>query len=103
MNVPTHQTTQDWLTFTVGLPQYINNFVSNGFESLDLVLMIRNITDVHGIGVHKLGHKLKIWNEIIKLKKSPSTITPPRSQSVPNPMIQQQPMKTANHNIANIL
>eukprot|EP01083_Nonionella_stella_P234873 826438_1 len=59
-----------WLKFDVNLPQYIANFLSNGFESLTTIGYITNKGELTKIGVNNAQHQTIIMTEIAKLKAS---------------------------------
>ena len=57
---------KSWLT-DVGLPQYYQIFVDNGFENVSYLKNDVTIEHLEKIGITKLGHCLKIIAEIKKL------------------------------------
>eukprot|EP01084_Bolivina_argentea_P000073 139_1 len=58
---------ESWLTDTVGLPEYIDIFIQNGFEDLAYLKYDLCEQDLCSIGIKLLGHQLKIMSEIRKL------------------------------------
>ena len=58
----------NWLTESVMLPQYFDNFVENGYESLNLISYISDKSELKDIAIHLIGHRTKIMTEINKLK-----------------------------------
>ena len=57
-----------WLANTVKLPQYIDNFTLNGYDSFDIISEITDKNELNEIGIELKGHQLKILKEILKLK-----------------------------------
>ena len=60
-----------WMTDIVKLPQYIDLFLEQGFESLDIIKCIK-MDDLTSIGMDKRGHNIKILKEIAKLNQQNS-------------------------------
>ena len=60
---------QMWLTDTVGRPEYVDTFISNGFETLKSVMAIDRRELLGEIGITLTGHQLMIWKEIKALKQ----------------------------------
>mmetsp|Transcript_16765 Transcript_16765/g.26644 ORF Transcript_16765/g.26644 Transcript_16765/m.26644 type:complete len:274 (+) Transcript_16765:116-937(+) len=62
------QELRDWLTDEVGLPQYIDTFIENGFEDME---SIANVTmdDLIEIKIGKLGHRKKLISKIQALQQ----------------------------------
>eukprot|EP01084_Bolivina_argentea_P253281 425388_1 len=58
-----------WLNNNCKLPQYLNNFMENGYESLDFVTDITNETQLSGINIKLPGHQTRIMAQIKKLNK----------------------------------
>ena len=59
---------KEWLSTQVRLPQYYNNFVNNGFESLEWIAKIKSKQDLIDIGIKLKGHQMVIMEEINKMK-----------------------------------
>ena len=61
---------EEWLTNTVKLPQYCNNFKNNGYESMDFVKIIHNGEMLNEIGIKKqlLGIKINYCMKLINGK-----------------------------------
>eukprot|EP01084_Bolivina_argentea_P027908 51855_1 len=59
---------KQWLEKSVKLPQYYNLFMENGIEHLSIVSLL-TIHTIKAIGIDKIGHQLKILNEVDKLKQ----------------------------------
>eukprot|EP01083_Nonionella_stella_P008911 25806_1 len=59
---------EEWLCNTVKLPQYLDAFVSNGFELLSDIQEIDNET-LKEVGISKLGHQKRLMREIAKLQQ----------------------------------
>ena len=55
-----------WLLTNVAMPQYIDNFISNGFDDLSVIKEM-TINELDIIGIKKLGHKMKLLQHIRKL------------------------------------
>eukprot|EP01084_Bolivina_argentea_P145619 255192_1 len=62
------QELSDWLTDVVGLPQYIDTFIENGFEDLE---SLENVTmdDLIEIKITKLGHRKKLLAKIQSIQQ----------------------------------
>eukprot|EP01084_Bolivina_argentea_P132602 234017_1 len=58
-----------WLN-SIGLVLYYSRFVENGFDSLQFVKYIKDERHLEYIGIHNLGHKLHILQEIKRLEDS---------------------------------
>ena len=54
-----HESIKQWLTETVKLPQYYNNFIDNGFITLDTVCDVTK-KDLKQIGIKLIGHQKEI-------------------------------------------
>ena len=61
---------QRWLIETVRLPQYYENFIQNGFESLFIIKDINDRDILKEIGIILAGHQLKIITETAKLREN---------------------------------
>ena len=59
-----------WLQH-IGMKQYINNYISNGFDSLDILIKMTD-KELNEINIKLKGHKFHILNEILKLKTDPN-------------------------------
>ena len=58
-----------WLRDTVKLSEYIDVFIENGMENMEVIMLItENELDI--MKIDKLGHRMKILNEIKKLKEN---------------------------------
>eukprot|EP01084_Bolivina_argentea_P058568 106950_1 len=57
---------KNWL-ITIGLPQYLEYFVSNGYESMEFVKEIVTEEQLYDIGIVKKDHQVKILAEIKRL------------------------------------
>ena len=49
------------------LTQYLDNFITNGYDSLDIIKEITKKEELNEIGIHLKGHQKKILNEIQRL------------------------------------
>lgn len=58
---------KNWLIDTVGLPQYIDTFINNGFEDLSFFNHDLKEQDLKDVGIKLKGHRMKIISEIRKL------------------------------------
>eukprot|EP00488_Nonionellina_sp_1-RS-2012_P001327 TRINITY_DN2132_c0_g1_i1.p1 TRINITY_DN2132_c0_g1~~TRINITY_DN2132_c0_g1_i1.p1 ORF type:complete len:263 (-),score=66.92 TRINITY_DN2132_c0_g1_i1:223-1011(-) len=58
----------EWLTSTVGLAQYLDLFVSNGYDSLEFVTKIKDKSELIEIGIVIPGHRTQIMSEIETLQ-----------------------------------
>ena len=61
-----HEKVKNWLQNIVKLPQYFDIFIENGFDTLHIIKHV-TANDLTTIGIDKLGHKIQITQEIIKL------------------------------------
>ena len=52
-----------WMRDVVGLPEYVDLLVENGMDDLDVIKHL-TANDLQGIGIDKVGHKIKIVKEI---------------------------------------
>ena len=66
---------KSWLQHTVRLSQYVDNFLLNGFDDMNVIQNTMNMEDLDGIGIKKLGHKKKIMMFIDKLKDEQTNIS----------------------------
>ena len=57
----------EWLTNQIQLPQYIETFVSTGYDTWDEIKKLTTIKKLAEIGITKLGHQLQIKEHIDKL------------------------------------
>ena len=55
-----------WVRDKVKLPQYVDNFISNGFDGLDVIMEIE-IDELKEIGINLLGHRKRFMKEIAEL------------------------------------
>ena len=64
-----------WMKDIVGLPQYIDLLIENGMDDLDIIKYI-TANDLQGIGIDKVGHKIKIVKEIeiLNRKNKPQNV-----------------------------
>eukprot|EP01084_Bolivina_argentea_P165075 286869_1 len=60
---------KEWLTNTVGLAQYYDVFVRNGFDDLSFVVGIITMDDLEEMEIDKLGHRRKILTHADQLLK----------------------------------
>ena len=66
---PEQQKLKSWLENNVKLPQYYETFVENGIDDLDTVKLLTMET-IKGMGIDKIGHQMKILNQVTKLKQN---------------------------------
>ena len=59
---------REWLTNIVELPDYINLFAMNGFDSLKWIKEITNKHDLEYIGIKIKAHQIKLMRHIKKLQ-----------------------------------
>jgi len=64
-----------WLRDEVGLSEYFDVFVENGFENLEAVKML-TLNELNVIGIEKLGHKMLLLHHIKQLQLSTFQHTP---------------------------
>ena len=58
---------EQWLTNKCDLPQYLHNFIENGYDSMDRIALISQAVELAEIGIELKGHQKKILCEISKL------------------------------------
>eukprot|EP01083_Nonionella_stella_P011764 33381_1 len=58
---------KQWLENTVELSQYVDAFISNGYESMQIIVEIQDISELAEIGIVSKQHQTKIKEEIMKL------------------------------------
>ena len=64
-----------WLRNVVKLPEYIDLFMESGMDDMSIIEDIK-MNELNLMGITKLGHKMKILKEIMKLKQ------PKQNQSI---------------------
>ena len=57
-----------WLKEKLGLMEYVDLFIDNGFDKLSVVVLLDKST-LKEMGIDKIGHQLLILDEIRKLKR----------------------------------
>ena len=62
------QEVKNWVTNTVELPQYIDLFIENGLDDINIIKHI-GMNELKQIGIDKIGHSIKIMTEIEKLNR----------------------------------
>jgi len=102
-----------WLTDTVGLPQYADHFICNGYDSFDFVMDLTDNAELAEIGIILKGHQSRLLKQIALLRnqtkgsaaekeqqkeetarkaQAPAQPQPkPQSQPQPQPKPQAQP------------
>eukprot|EP00483_Globobulimina_turgida_P004025 UN04033 len=60
---------KEWLTTTVGLGQYFNNFIEDGYEDMLTITNSINEQDLIDMAIHKKGHRKRILIFIQKYKQ----------------------------------
>ena len=68
VNLKSEEGLKHWLLNVVGLPEYYDAFIQNGYETLELVKEIENKHELNEIGIVYKGHQYTILAEIWKLK-----------------------------------
>ena len=58
-----------WISDTVCLPQYYQQFLQNGYETLDIIKEIQHREELMDIGIYRTEHQYQILAEISKLKE----------------------------------
>ena len=66
---PETQKLKSWLEDKVGLPQYVDTFIESGIDDLSTASLLTMDT-IKGMGIDKIGHQMKILNQISKLKQN---------------------------------
>merc|ERR1711997_572405 len=64
---------KEWLTETVGLPQYFRILISAGFDDLDAMKEL-SLNDLAELNILKLGHKKKLIKAAKELKGDPEDL-----------------------------
>eukprot|EP01084_Bolivina_argentea_P024871 46304_1 len=67
---------QKWMTEVVKLPEYIDLFINNGLEDMNIIKDITMET-LTVIGIQKIGHKMKIIKQVAKLNTHPAPYQSP--------------------------
>ena len=60
-----------WLKEKVGLPQYLTNLVQNGYDSINMIKEIENVSDLVEIGIEDCDHSDRIMEAILEIKTTP--------------------------------
>eukprot|EP01083_Nonionella_stella_P070963 190249_1 len=63
-----HRGVKEWLEGECGFGDYLHTFISNGYESVDIIKEIEIRSELEEIGITIKGHQTKLWAEIKKLK-----------------------------------
>ena len=58
---------KSWLLNEVGLPKYYETFIKNDIDRLSIVELV-TMKELNEIGITSIGHRMKILDEIAKLK-----------------------------------
>ena len=56
-----------WLSDIVGFPQYVDNFISNGYDTMAVVEEINENNQLMEIGIRDTQHRVRILQEISQL------------------------------------
>merc|ERR1712048_1281438 len=67
-NVNEKNKVETWLRNDVGLPQYLRNFIDEGYDDLDVIIGQMSDADLEAIGIKLRGHRAKILFHIKKKK-----------------------------------
>eukprot|EP01084_Bolivina_argentea_P084090 152181_1 len=67
----------EWITSVVGLPEYYDRFMVNGYERLDVVREIEGVDDLLSIGIVNASHQNMILNSVFQLREHPETFESP--------------------------
>ena len=59
---------REWISRTVGYPQYFSLFLGNGYNSMRAIQAIRSKAELKAIGIVILGHQTLILSEIEKIE-----------------------------------
>eukprot|EP00484_Ammonia_sp_Unknown_P019178 CAMPEP_0197034174 /NCGR_PEP_ID=MMETSP1384-20130603/12359_1 /TAXON_ID=29189 /ORGANISM="Ammonia sp." /LENGTH=133 /DNA_ID=CAMNT_0042464065 /DNA_START=1 /DNA_END=399 /DNA_ORIENTATION=+ len=57
-----------WMENEVKLPQYVQTFISNGYETMEIVKEIQTTDDLKDIGIELKGHQKIILSKVHALK-----------------------------------
>ena len=75
-DVPEKDLVANWLKNDVKLPQYLELFIENGLDDMEVILTL-NEKDLLDAGIKKIGHRkkimMKIANELEKMRLNEST------------------------------
>ncbi|KAL6063955.1 Crossover junction endonuclease mus81 [Balamuthia mandrillaris] len=81
---------EQWLQLTVGLPQYLPNFIKSGYDRIDAICCIESEPDLERIGIILPGHQKLLLRHIRALSSEPSSTGTPLSAIATPP----QPLPT---------
>eukprot|EP01083_Nonionella_stella_P076222 207587_1 len=70
VNLEDAESVKQWLGNTVGLPQFCNHFIDNGYDKMTFVKEIKEITELEEIGITVIEHQSILMTEIIKLRNT---------------------------------
>jgi len=87
-----------WFETEVGLPQYYNAFVLNGYGTMATLLTIRDKEELKRIGVPLLGHQTKIMGDIRRLRHALRLQTMVDSTPLRSTLSTKQLMATIENN-----
>eukprot|EP01083_Nonionella_stella_P301838 1037826_1 len=82
-----------WLVHVM-LPQYYDNLVSNGYQTIREILSIKTKSQLFDIGILKKGHQTLLLSEIHKLRKAAAYHQQQQHQGGDQVLIQMQSIKT---------
>ncbi|KAL6067437.1 Crossover junction endonuclease mus81, variant 2 [Balamuthia mandrillaris] len=87
---------EQWLQLTIGLPQYLPNFIKSGYDRIDAICCIESETDLERIGIILPGHQKLLLRHIRALSSSepPSAGTPLSPGFTPAIVTPPQPSPT---------
>eukprot|EP01083_Nonionella_stella_P142762 442335_1 len=82
-----------WLV-QVTLPEYYDNLVSNGYQTIREILSIKTKSQLFDIGILKKGHQTLLLSEIHKLRKAAAYHQQQQHQGNDQVLIEMQSIKT---------
>ena len=77
-------TLKGWLKCIVGLPQYTDNFINNGYNEMDVIIEMVTSNKLKAMGINIMGHRDKIIfhiNKLISQSNNDATSAQPKTKS----------------------
>eukprot|EP01083_Nonionella_stella_P301091 1031287_1 len=80
-----------WLTNECMLPQYVSNFINNGFDSMDIIKQIEKPIELESIGIKRTAHNVIILGQIRLLTKKEKSNHAPNHAQQHVQLLQKEP------------
>eukprot|EP01083_Nonionella_stella_P101442 287548_1 len=64
---------RNWLETKVQCGEYLMNFIDNGYDRMDIICEIKDVSSLEEIGIESMEHQLIIIRQIYELKKEKSS------------------------------